>query len=202
MPWVATRRAVLSVVLLAALGSCGPRVDIHYVATPGPVVDAMMDMAEVGPGDILYDLGSGDGRIPIQAARDYGIRAVGIEIDPKLLRRARENARKAGVAHLVEFREADLFTSDFSEATVVTLFLGDALNVRLRPRLLDQLDPGVRVVSHHFDMGEWQPDEERIVLNRPVYKWTVPNSYVPGFGASDEPRRTSVERQQSPQGSG
>ena len=170
---------------LAALASCGPRVDIHYVPTPEPVVEAMLDMAEIEDGDVLYDLGSGDGRIPIAAARQFGVRAVGIELDPRLIREARANAETAGVAHLVEFREADLFATDFSDADVVTLYLGDTLNLRLRLQLLEQLDPGDRVVSHDFGMGDWPPDEKRIDANRPVYKWTVPKPFIPGFGGVD-----------------
>jgi 16S rRNA A1518/A1519 N6-dimethyltransferase RsmA/KsgA/DIM1 with predicted DNA glycosylase/AP lyase activity len=177
--------AALLAVVAAVLAGCGPRVDIHYVPTPEPVVDAMLDMAAIEEGDVLYDLGSGDGRIPIAAARQFGVRAVGIEIDPRLVREARANAKAAGVAHLVEFREADLFATDFSDADVVTLYLGDTLNLRLRPQLLEQLEPGDRVVSHDFAMGDWPPDEKRIVANRPVYKWTVPETFIPGFGGVD-----------------
>lgn len=177
--------AALLAVVAAVLAGCGPRVDIHYVPTPEPVVDAMLDMAAIEEGDVLYDLGSGDGRIPIAAARQFGVRAVGIEIDPCLVREARANAKAAGVAHLVEFREADLFATDFSDADVVTLYLGDTLNLRLRPQLLEQLEPGDRVVSHDFAMGDWPPDEKRIVANRPVYKWTVPETFIPGFGGVD-----------------
>lgn len=182
MPALAPLRLPLLAGLLALLAACGPRVDIHYVPTPEPVVAAMLEMAEVGEGDVLYDLGSGDGRIPIAAAKQFGVRAVGIEIDPRLIEIARDNAKEAGVSHLVEFREADLFATDFSDADVVTLYLGDTLNLRLRPRLLDQLEPGARVVSHDFAMGDWPPEEQRTVANRPVYKWTVPTTFVPGFG--------------------
>ena len=178
-------RTSLAVSALLALASCGPRVDIHYVPTPEPVVAAMIEMAEIGEGDVLYDLGSGDGRIPIAAAKQFGVRAVGIEIDPRLIRKARANAKAAGVSHLVEFREADLFATDFSDADVVTLYLGDTLNLRLRPQLLEQLHPGARVVSHDFGMGDWTPEERRVVANRPVYKWTVPETFVPGFGGVD-----------------
>jgi len=175
---------LLRVLAAAALGllltGCGPQLDIHYVATPEPVVDAMLEMAEVGPGDVVYDLGSGDGRIPITAAKRFGVRAVGIELDPRLIARARRNAEEAGVAHLVEFRQEDLFEADISDASVVTLYLGDMLNLRLRPRLLD-LPPGTRVVSQSFNMGDWIPDERREVMNRPVYRWTVPELFVPGF---------------------
>ncbi|GGC34265.1 RNA methyltransferase [Novosphingobium marinum] len=155
--------------------------DIHYVATPRPVVDAMLDMAEIREGDVLYDLGSGDGRIPIEAAKAHGIRAVGIEIDEKLVERARRNARKAGVDHLVTFRQADLFETDLSEASVVTLYLLPTLNLRLRPKLLEELDTGSRVVSHAFGMSDWRPEEERQVGSRKVYRWTVPEQFVPGF---------------------
>ncbi|WP_225425468.1 SAM-dependent methyltransferase [Pelagerythrobacter rhizovicinus] len=178
------RLALLSAILLALAG-CGPRVDIHYIPTPEPVVEAMLEMAEIEEGDVLYDLGSGDGRIPITAAKRFGVRAVGIEIDPQLIRIARRNAEEAGVSHLVEFRESDLFETDFSDADVVTLYLGDMLNLRLRPRLLEQLEPGARVVSHDFNMGDWTPEERRVVANRPVYKWTVPQTFIPGFGGVD-----------------
>ncbi|WP_374409293.1 cyclopropane-fatty-acyl-phospholipid synthase family protein [Pelagerythrobacter sp.] len=178
-------RAIAAAPLLLVLASCGPRVDIHYIATPEPVVAAMIEMAEIGEGDVLYDLGSGDGRIPIAAAKQFGVRAVGIEIDPRLIEKAKENAEAAGVSHLVEFRKADLFATDFSDADVVTLYLGDTLNLRLRPQLLDQLEPGARVVSHDFGMGDWTPDERRVVANRPVYKWTVPQTFIPGFGGID-----------------
>lgn len=181
----ARTRAFAAATALLALASCGPSVDIHYVPTPEPVVAAMLEMAEIGEGDVLYDLGSGDGRIPIAAAKEFGVRAVGIEIDPRLIREAEANAEAAGVSHLVEFREADLFATDFSDADVVTLYLGDTLNLRLRPQLLEQLEPGARVVSHDFGMGDWTPDERRVVANRPVYKWTVPETFVPGFGGVD-----------------
>ena len=154
----------------------GPRTpDVIYVPTPETVVDAMLQLAQVGPGDVLYDLGSGDGRIPIAAARQHGIRAVGIDIDPVRIREANENAQAAGVTDLVTFREEDLFLSDISEASVVTLYLLQSLNVRLRPKLLAELKPGTRIVSHSFDMaGEWEPEETRQVDNRMIYLWRVP----------------------------
>ena len=178
-------RLSLLAAFLLALASCGPRVDIHYIPTPEPVVEAMLEMAEIGEGDVLYDLGSGDGRIPITAAKRFGVRAVGIEIDPQLIKVARRNAEEAGVSHLVEFRESDLFATDFSDADVVTLYLGDMRNLRLRPQLLEQLEPGARVVSHDFNMGDWTPEERRVVANRPVFKWTVPETFIPGFGGVD-----------------
>lgn len=131
--------------------------DVVYVPTPQPVVEAMLKLAGVRKGDILYDLGSGDGRIPITAARHHGIRAVGIDVDPVRIAEANANALKAGVADRVTFRNEDLFAADFSEATVVTLYLLESLNVKLRPKLLSELKPGTRIVSHAFTMGDWEP---------------------------------------------
>lgn len=149
--------------------------DVIYVPTPEVVVDAMLELGGVGKDDVLYDLGSGDGRIPIAAARKFGIRAVGIDIDPVRIREANANARAAGVTDLVTFREEDLFQTDISEATVVTLYLLQSLNVKLRPKLLAELKPGTRIVSHSFDMaGEWEPEQTRSVDNRNIYLWTVP----------------------------
>jgi ribosomal protein L11 methylase PrmA len=148
--------------------------DVIFVPTPHEVVEDMLRIANVGKGDILYDLGSGDGRIAITAAKKYGIRAVGIDIDPERIREATENARKAGVSHLVEFRQEDLFKADFREATVVTLYLLPDLNVKLRPRLWDELKPGTRIVSHQFAMGSWQPEKTLESNGRMVYFWTVP----------------------------
>jgi SAM-dependent methyltransferase len=148
--------------------------DVVYVPTPERVVDEMLRMAKVGKQDVLYDLGSGDGRIPIRAAQQFGIRAVGIDIDPERIAEARQNAKEAKVTHLVEFREEDLFESDFSEATVVTLYLLPELNVRLRPRLWAELPPGTRIVSHAFDMGDWKPLEEKEVDGSDIFLWIVP----------------------------
>ena len=133
---------------------------IPYVATRNDAVRDMLYMANTGKDDVVYDLGSGDGRVVIAAVRDFGARrAVGIEIDPERVRESRENARKAGVADRVEFIQGDLFTTDFREATVLTLFLGHAANLRLRPRLFSDLKPGTRIVSHQFGMGEWPADK-------------------------------------------
>jgi len=139
----------------------------------------MLRLIDLRPGDRLYDLGSGDGRIPITAARRYGIRAVGVDIDPVRIAEAVDNARAAGVAHLVEFRQADLFETDFSDATVVTLYLFEDLNLKLRPRLLATLRPGTRVASHQFDMGDWAPDKTLTLRNSTVYFWTVPQASAP-----------------------
>jgi ribosomal protein L11 methylase PrmA len=148
--------------------------DVIYVPTPHEVVDDMLRLANVGKSDILYDLGSGDGRIAIAAAKKFGIRAVGIDIDPERIREANENARRAGVTHLVEFRQEDLFKADFREATVITLYLLPDLNVKLRPRLLDELKPGTRILSHQFDMGTWKPEKRLESNGRVVYFWTIP----------------------------
>jgi ribosomal protein L11 methylase PrmA len=148
--------------------------DVIFVPTPHEVVDDMLRLANVRKGDILYDLGSGDGRIAIAAAKKFGVRAVGIEIDPERVREANENARRAGVTNLVEFRQEDLFKADFREATVVTLYLLPDLNVKLRPRLWEELKPGTRIVSHQFDMGTWKPEKRLESNGRVVYFWTVP----------------------------
>jgi len=145
-----------------------------YLPTPADVVEAMLALAKVGPGDVLYDLGAGDGRIPIAAARRYGIRAVGIELDGDKLAEARCNAREAGVERLVEFRQADLFAADFREATVVTLFLFPEMNLKLRPRLQSELAPGTRIVSHRFDLGDWKPDRRIDVRGHALFLWTIP----------------------------
>ena len=145
-----------------------------YLPTPADVVDAMLALAKVGPGDVLYDLGAGDGRIPIAAARRYGVRAVGIELDGEKIAEARCNAREAGVERLVEFRQADIFTADFREATVVTLFLFPEMNLKLQPRLRAELAPGTRIVSHRFDLGDWKPDQRIEVRGHALFLWAVP----------------------------
>ena len=152
--------------------------DVIYYPTPPETVAEMLRMAGIKKGDVLYDLGSGDGRIPIAAALQFGIRAVGIEIDPKLITEAQEEARQAGVSELVQFRNEDMFRINVSEANVVTLYLSDKLNVLLRPKLLSELRPGSRILSHDFRMGNWKPEQTVRVpwgkLYRTIYLWTVP----------------------------
>lgn len=148
--------------------------DVIFVPTPQEVVEAMLKVANVGPNDVLYDLGSGDGRIPITAAKLFGIRAVGIDIDPQRIREATENARAAGVADKVRFLNQDLFSTDISEATVVTLYLLPSLNLRLIPKLNSELKAGTRIVSHAFDMGEIRPLETQTVQGRTIYFWRTP----------------------------
>jgi len=168
-------RSILVAGLLAAGPAWAQRVpDVIYVPTPPEVVEEMLKLADVKKGDVLYDLGSGDGRIAVTAAKKYGIRAVGIDIDPERIREAKDNAARAGVEQLVRFRQEDLFTADFREATVVTLYLLPDLNVKLRPRLWKELKPGTRVVSHQFDMEDWKPEKTVELNGRTIYYWTIP----------------------------
>ena len=152
--------------------------DVIFVPTPPETVDEMLRQARLRKGDVLFDLGSGDGRIPLAAAKQYGVRAVGIDIDEKLVAEATETAKREGLDHLVNFRLGDMFAADLSGATVVTLYLSDTLNVMLRPKLLRELRPGARIVSHDFRMGDWPPEKSVRVpwknLYRTVYVWTVP----------------------------
>ncbi|MCL4640418.1 MAG: class I SAM-dependent methyltransferase, partial [Olivibacter sp.] len=148
--------------------------DVPYVPTKQEVVEAMLTLANVGPNDMLYDLGCGDGRIVVTAAKKFGAKAVGIDIDPERIQEARENAQKAAVENKVAFLQQDLFKADFSKASVVSLYLLPSVNIKLRPKLL-QLKPGTRVVSHAFDMGDWKPDKQMVVGNSTIYLWTVPD---------------------------
>jgi len=155
--------------------------DIGYIPTPQEVVEAMLTLVGVTKDDILYDLGSGDGRVIITAAQQFGTRGVGIDIDPNRIREAKENAQQAGVSDRVVFRQQDLFETDFSEATVVVVYLLPHLNIRIRPELFRQLKPGTRVVSHDFDMGEWHPN--RVMrIHKPaestLYYWVI-GSQIP-----------------------
>jgi ribosomal protein L11 methylase PrmA len=148
--------------------------DVIFVPTPQEVVDAMLKLAKVTKNDVIYDLGSGDGRIPITAAKTYGARGVGIDIDPQRFKEATENLKAAGVGDRVRFLNQDLFTTDISEATVVTLYLLPSLNLKLLPKLNRELKPGTRIVSHAFDMGTAKPLETLNVNGRTVYFWTIP----------------------------
>lgn len=146
---------------------------VPFVPTPQEVVDKMIELAGVKAGDVVYDLGSGDGRIVITAAKK-GARAVGFEIDGDLVKQSRENIRKAGLQDRAEIRQQDILTVDLSPASVVTMYLLPDVNMKLRPNVLSQLKPGSRVVSHAFDMGDWQPDKTERVEGRTVYLWIVP----------------------------
>jgi SAM-dependent methyltransferase len=162
-----------------------PRLDVIWAATDLAVVSAMLDAAGVGPGDVVYDLGCGDGRIVITAAREYGARGVGVDLDPERIREARQHAVRAGVTDRVTFVVQDLFETDVSSATVVALYLSPDLNLRLRPKLLRELQPGSRVVSHQFDMGDWTPERTIEVPVFPgarrVYLWRIPGPAAPQY---------------------
>jgi SAM-dependent methyltransferase len=179
---VVDRRVVLAVPLVLLLPAPSafaqdaekPKLDVPYVPTPQAVVDKMLEMGKVSRRDVLYDLGCGDGRIVVTAAKKYGARGVGIDIDPTRIQEAKQNAQKEGVEKRVELRVGDLFESDFSEASVVTLYLLPAINQKLRPQLWRQLKVGTRVVSHAFDMGdEWPPEKTVRVANSTLYSWTI-----------------------------
>jgi SAM-dependent methyltransferase len=148
--------------------------DVIYVPTPEVVVDAMLKLANVHSGDVIYDLGCGDGRMVVRAAKQYGVRGVGIDINPERIEEAQQNAKENGVANLVTFRNEDLFEADIKEASVVTLYLLTSLNLKLRPKLWKDLRPGTRIVSHAFDMGDWAPERKMEVEGRIIYLWTVP----------------------------
>ena len=150
--------------------------DVYYVPTPHKVVMAMLRMAQVTRNDMVYDLGCGDGRIVITAAKIFGARGVGVDIDPVRIKESNENARKAGVTNRVKFLEQDLFKTDLSEATVVSLYLYPELNLRLRPKLLSELRPGTRILSHEFDMDDWKPDNKGTI--RQVTLYYKPNTVV------------------------
>lgn len=151
------------------------KLDVPFIVTHHDAVHRMLEMAEVGPDDVLIDLGSGDGRIVIQAARDWGVRdALGVDIDPERVAEARAGAREAGVEAHVRFVQGDLFEMDFSRATVLTMYLLEELNLRLRPVILESLRPGTRVVSHVFGMGAWTPDRTIEVRGIPAHLWIVP----------------------------
>lgn len=170
--------------LLAALLICAARaqspdtrqvpINTPYVASPPQIVEAMLELAKVRNDDVVYDLGCGDGRIVISAAKKYGARGVGIDINADRIEEARANAKAAGVDGKVSFEARDLFETDIHGATVVVLYLLPEVNMRLRPRLLSELKPGTRVVTHSFAMGDWRPEKETVVDGVHVYLWTVP----------------------------
>ena len=180
-----TRRRALSILLAAALAACGLlpegeevlsfRPDIPFVVTGDEVVVKMLEMARVGESDLVYDLGCGDGRIVIAAAKKYGARGYCVDIDPQRTSEARWYARRAGVAEKIQVRTADLFTIDLSPATVVTIYLGPEMNQRLMPKLFKELRPGTRVVSHKFHMGDaWPPEQTAKIGDSMLYFWTIP----------------------------
>jgi precorrin-6B methylase 2 len=172
------------------------KLDVPYVPTPQEVVDRMLELGEVGPEDFVIDLGSGDGRIPVTAASRFGAEALGVDIDPQRIQEAEANARDAGVDGRVEFRQQDLFQTPINEASVLTMYLLPSVNVKLRPRLLEELQPGTRVVSHAFDMGEWEPDHHEMIEHRNIYLWIVP-AQVEGHWRVEGQRSFSIDLQQN-----
>jgi precorrin-6B methylase 2 len=155
-----------------------PRLDVPYVPTHERIVAAMLEMASVTKDDVLYDLGSGDGRIVIAAARQFGARGVGIDLDPQRIREANDNAREAGVTDRVQFVLGDIFDADLRPATVVTMYLLQEVNLRMRPKLTRELRPGARIVSHNYDLGDWVPERKQTIevsgTSHQVFRWTVP----------------------------
>jgi tRNA G37 N-methylase Trm5 len=141
----------------AALVSAQEGKIVPYVPTPQEVVDRMLELAQVKKGDVVYDLGSGDGRIVVTAAKKYGVKAIGFEIDPQRIKESHENIKKAGVENLVEIRQQDIRTVDLSPANVLTMYLLPEVNLMIRPNIWKQMKPGSRIVSHDFDMGDWKP---------------------------------------------
>ena len=174
----------LTVAFLTAISVCGqtPQKDpeVPYVPTPQTVVDEMLKLAAVTSGDVVYDLGSGDGRIVITAAKKYGARGVGVEIDPERVKEANANAVQAGVMDRVKFLQQDLFKTELRDASVVTLYLLPAVNLKLRPKLWSELKPGTRVVSHQFDMGDWKPEKTVEIEGAKIYFWIIPAKNPPG----------------------
>jgi precorrin-6B methylase 2 len=170
----ATAAGLLPASSLLAQPAVAPSLDVPFVPTPQEVVARMLSIAKVGKNDVLYDLGCGDGRIVVTAAKAHGARGTGFDLDPERIGEARKNAEQAGVADRVNFKVADLFETDVSAASVVTLYLLPNVNTRLRPRLWKQLKVGSRVVSHAFDMGpEWPPEKTDSVEGRSIYYWTI-----------------------------
>jgi predicted RNA methylase len=175
------RSALILALLLVAVPAAAQQAqaplrspDVIYVPTPHEVVDAMLKLANVTPRDVVYDLGCGDGRIPIAAAKAYGARGVGIDIDPQRIKEATANVEAAGVGSRVKILNGDLFETDISEATVVTLYLLPSLNIKLMPKLQKELRAGTRIVSHSFDMGaDWPPEKTEEIDGRRIYYWTI-----------------------------
>jgi tRNA A58 N-methylase Trm61 len=156
--------------------------DVPYVPTPPDVVETMLKLGNVHQGDVLFDLGCGDGRIVIMAAQKFGATGTGVDIDPERIKEANDNARQAGVTDRVHFLQENLFDADFHEATVVTLYLLPEVNIKLRPKLLKELKVGTRIVSHQFDMGDWKPDKQISMDWRTVYLYTVTEQAKAEYG--------------------
>lgn len=160
--------------LLGGMQLSAQNLDVPYVPTPTEVVEAMLNIAKVNKNDVVYDLGCGDGRIVITAAKKYGATGIGVDLNPERIKEANQNARDNKVTGKVKFYEGNLFDFDFSKASVLTLYLLPSVNLKLKPKILKEMKPGSRVVSHAFDMGDWKPDQQINVDGRTVYLWTVP----------------------------
>ena len=176
------KRIILTGMLLVtfALTACAQtqvQRDVPYVPTPQSIVDQMLQMANVGPDDVIYDLGCGDGRIVVTAAKEFGATGVGIDIDPNRIEDSHRTAREAGVEDKVTFRQENIFTADFSQATVVTLYLLSRVNLQLRPQLFAQLKPGTRLVSHNYHMSDWEADEHVPMEGHDIYYWIIPANF-------------------------
>jgi Ribosomal protein L11 methyltransferase (PrmA) len=181
---------------LSAAPIAQPRLDVPYVPTPQEVVDRMLALGKIRAGEFHMDLGSGDGRIAVTAAAKFGARAFGVDLNPVRVNEARENAKKANVGHLATFEVRNLYQTDISKADIVTMYLLPSVNLDLRPRVLSEMSPGTRIVSHAFDMGDWEPDVKESVSGRSVYLWTVP-ARVQGKWSIDGSHKFTVELQQT-----
>jgi precorrin-6B methylase 2 len=196
------RRQALALVFVTALSFAvcaqpSARLDVPYVPTPPSVVKRMLELAQVSKDDFVLDLGSGDGRIAIAAAKDFGARALGVDLDPQRIKEANENAAKAGVTDRVAFRQQNLFETSIKDANVITMYLLSGVNLQLRPRLLEELRPGTRLVSHAFSMGEWQPDVQERVDGRDVFLWIVPAKAAGQWTVRDGSRNFTMQVEQS-----
>jgi SAM-dependent methyltransferase len=188
------RSMVLPLAAALVAVSAGAQDEVPFVVSPEPVTLAMLSIARVGPRDVVLDLGSGDGRIVITAAKRFGARGLGVELSPQLVEQSRDNARRAGVADRVQFRVQDLFETDLAQASVITMYLLPEVNLQLRPKLL-ALAPGTRIVSHDWDLGEWKPDRTQVVdapdkkvgleKKSRVHLWTVPAQVAGTWCAKD-----------------
>jgi precorrin-6B methylase 2 len=174
--------------------SAQPKLDIHFVPTPHEVVKRMLEIAKVGPNDTHYDLGSGDGRIVIAAVKDFKAKkGVGIDLDPQRIKEANENKAKAGVGDTVTFREQNIFETDLSEATTVSMYLLTSINIRMRPKLIKELKPGTRIVTHAFNMGEWKAEHDESVNGYQVYLFIVPANPTGKWEMSEGERKISLD---------
>ncbi len=174
--------------------SAQPKLDIHFVPTPHEVVKRMLELAKVGPDDVHYDLGSGDGRIVIASVKDFKAKkGVGIDLDPQRIKEANENKGKAGLGDNVTFREQNIFETDLSEASTVSMYLLTSINIRMRPKLLKELKPGTRIVTHAFNMGEWKEEHSESVEGYQVYLFIVPASVTGKWEVSEGERKISLD---------